>query len=480
MGHGPIVIPGCVQPYLWRGAAEGVMQMLLARELARTLGGLAWIWGITSFAGSKSIGLYGTDAQKKQFLPLIATGQLKAAIAFTEPAGGTDLLGAMATTAERGDGGWILNGEKIWSSSVHVADYLLVITRSDKNAEKKHQGLTLFWVPTKSEGVKITPLSKLGMCSMGSCSVHFEDVFVPDDLVLGEPHKAWYMLLPTLNNERIMVGAFCLGVIDGVLEDAVDYMKQHQAFGGIIGRFQSLQHYVANIATMQKTTELMLHFCADKQSKGENIGLEANMLKLLASENANKAADLGFVDKGYPEFDWGESDETEIRFPDFVVAGRDAPPVLEFVEHALDQVAPFVFGTVVRGRIAPVDLGGDHRFDTGRLDLLAYRIGIVASIGQEGFDPVGYHAEQRCEALHVVCLPGCQHEAEREASGVAPCVELGEAASRSAKRLGLLSPLLCRRHNDVPGPLCCRSCRLPCRAPPIRSASRAWHRTRRS
>jgi alkylation response protein AidB-like acyl-CoA dehydrogenase len=286
-----------------------VMQMLLARELARSLGGLAWIWGITSFAGSKSIGLYGSPEQKQKYLPLIATGQLKAAIAFTEPAGGTDLLGAMATTAEKVDGGWKLNGEKIWSSSAHVADYLLVIARSDRNAEKKHQGLTLFWVPTRTEGVRITPLAKLGMRSMGSCSIHFDDAFVADENVMGEPHKAWYMLLPTLNNERIMVGAFCLGVIDGVLEDALDYMKQRKAFGGIIGRFQSLQHYVADIATMQKTTELMLHYCADKQSRGENVGQEANMLKLMASENANAAADLGIQILG----GMGYSAETDMQ-----------------------------------------------------------------------------------------------------------------------------------------------------------------------
>ena len=285
------------------------MQMLLARELARSLGGLAWIWGITSFAGSKSIGLYGTEAQKAKFLPLIATGQLKAAIAFTEPAGGTDLLGSMRTNAEPADGGWILNGEKIWSSSAHVADYLLCIARSDKNVAKKHQGLTLFWVPAKTPGITITPLAKLGMRSMGSCSVHFENVFVADENVLGEPHRAWYTLLPTLNNERIMVGAFCLGVIDGVLEDALDYMKQRQAFGGPIGRFQALQHYVADIATMQTTTELMLNFCSWKQSKGENVGNEANMLKLMASENANTAADLGIQILG----GMGYSAETDMQ-----------------------------------------------------------------------------------------------------------------------------------------------------------------------
>jgi alkylation response protein AidB-like acyl-CoA dehydrogenase len=144
---------------------------------------------------------------------------------------------------------------------------------------------------------------------MGSCSIHFDDAIVLDENVLGEPHKAWYMLLPTLNNERIMVGAFCLGVIDGVLEDSLDYMKQRKAFGGIIGRFQSLQHYVADIATMQKTTELMLHYCAHKQSRGENVGVEANMLKLIASENANQAADLGIQILG----GMGYSAETDMQ-----------------------------------------------------------------------------------------------------------------------------------------------------------------------
>jgi acyl-CoA dehydrogenase len=286
-----------------------LMQMLLARELARSLGGLAWIWGITSFAGSKSIGLYGTPEQKAKFLPEIAAGRLKAAISFTEPGGGTDLLGNLATTAERVDGGWVLNGEKIWSSSAHVADYLLCIARTDKTASKKHQGLTLFWVPAKSEGVKITPLPKLGMRSMGSCTIVYDTVFVADENVLAEPNNAWYTLLPTLNNERIMVGAFCLGVIDGVLEDALAYVMQRKAFGKYIGQFQILQHYIADIATMQTSTELMLHYCAAKQAKGENVGKEANMLKLMASENANAAADLGIQMLG----GMGYSAETDMQ-----------------------------------------------------------------------------------------------------------------------------------------------------------------------
>ena len=284
-------------------------QMILARALARSLGGLAWIWGITSFAGGKSIGVYGSKEQKEKFLPQIAAGKLRAAIAFTEPGGGTDVLGALRTEATRADGGWILSGEKTWSSSAHVADYLLLLARTDKTVAKRHQGVTLFWVPTKSPGVKITPLPKLGMRAMGSCAVHLENVFVPDSLVLGEPGKAWYMLLPTLNNERLMVAAFCTGVMDGVLEDALEYMKQRKAFGRTIGEFQCLQHYVADIATWRQSVELMLHYTAHLQSQGKPCHIEATMLKVMASEHAVDAADLGIQILG----GMGYSAETDMQ-----------------------------------------------------------------------------------------------------------------------------------------------------------------------
>jgi acyl-CoA dehydrogenase len=278
-----------------------VMQMILGRSLARSLAGLAWIWGITSFAGSKSIGVYGSQAQKEKFLPQIAAGKLRAAI--------SDVLGALRTEARRGDGGWIISGEKIWSSSAHVADYLLLLARTDRDVAKRHQGVTLFWVPAKSPGVKVTTLSKLGMRSMGSCIVHLDEVFVPDDLVLGEPGRAWYMLLPTLNNERIMVGAFCTGVLDGVLEDALAYMQQRKAFGKLIGEFQALQHYVADIATWRQSVELLLYYCADLQSKGQPCHQQSSMLKILASEYAVQAADHGIQILG----GMGYSAETDMQ-----------------------------------------------------------------------------------------------------------------------------------------------------------------------
>lgn len=286
-----------------------VMQMIFAREFARTAGGLLWVWGLTSFGGAKTISLVGTEEQKQRWLPSMAAGELRVSLSMTEPDGGTDVLGAMKTVAMKVDGGWMLNGAKMWTTGAKVADRLLVLARTDKNVEKKHQGLTMFFVDAKTPGITSSLLPKLGMRAMGSCSVTYDDVFVPDEDVLGEPGKAWYSMLPTLNNERIMVGAQCLGAIDGVLEDAVQYMKERKAFGKIIGQFQILQHYVADIATWQQTTELLLYYVATLQSQGKECGVQANMLKMVATENAVKAADLGIQILG----GMGYSAETDMQ-----------------------------------------------------------------------------------------------------------------------------------------------------------------------
>ncbi|HWL42015.1 MAG TPA: acyl-CoA dehydrogenase family protein [Ilumatobacter sp.] len=270
-----------------------VVQSILARGLARSLAGISWVWGISSFAGGKSIGLYGSEEQKGRFLPDLAAGKLRFAIAFTEPDGGTDLLGAMKTTARRVDGGWVVNGRKTWSTAAHVSDYLLLLARTDSKVTRKTDGTTLFLVPGKAPGLTATQIPKLGMRNVGSCDVVLDEVFVPDELVLGDPHNAWYMLLGTLNNERIMLASFCCGILDGVLEDAVEYLQQREAFGRKIGSFQSLQHYVADMTMWRKQAGLVVAEAAWLQSRGLPCGLEATMAKVITSEYAVKAADLG-------------------------------------------------------------------------------------------------------------------------------------------------------------------------------------------
>jgi acyl-CoA dehydrogenase len=286
-----------------------VVQMILARELARTLGGLAWLWGITSFAGAKSIGTYGTDEQKQRFLPDIAEGKYRFAIGFTEPGGGTDVLGGMRTFANRADGGWILNGNKTWCSAAHTAHYILLLARTDDDVAKRHQGLTLFLVPTDADGVSITEIPKLGMRALGSCDVGLHDVFVPDELVLGTPGEAWYMLLPTLNNERIILGAFCCGILDGVLEDALAFVNEREAFGKKIGQFQILQHYIADIAMWRHQADLVVKHAAWLQDQGKPCFQETTMAKVIASDYAVQAADLGIQILG----GMGYSAETDMQ-----------------------------------------------------------------------------------------------------------------------------------------------------------------------
>lgn len=283
---------GIAEEYGGHGG-DVITQMILARELSRSLAGLAWIWGVSSFAGAKSVGLYGTEAQKQKYLPPLARGEIRFSISVTEPAGGTDLLGAMRTSARKVDGGWILNGQKTWSTGAYVADYLLLLARSDDAPAKQSEGTTLFLVPREQDGVEVRTIPKLGMKAFGSCDVFLDDVFVSDEDVLGEPGRAWYQLVATLNNERIILAALACGVLDGVLEDAVAYLKERTAFGKPIGSFQSLQHYIADITMWQRQAELVTYQAAWLQSQGKPCATEALMAKTLASEYAVQAADLG-------------------------------------------------------------------------------------------------------------------------------------------------------------------------------------------
>ena len=134
-------------------------------------------------------------------------------------------------------------------------------------------------------------------------------MIVSDEQVLGEPGNSWRMLLPTLNNERIMVSAFCLGVIDGVLEDALDYAKQRKAFGHTIGEFQAIQHKIADMRIAQYQVEAMMFDCARKMKAGTASTIETTALKVVASEQANAVADQGIQILG----GMGYSAETDMQ-----------------------------------------------------------------------------------------------------------------------------------------------------------------------
>lgn len=285
-----------------------VSQTILGQGLARNLGGLVAVWGIPSFAGGKSVSAYGSEEQKQQFLPDLAKGKLRFAIAITEPGGGTDVLGAMRTRAAKVPGGWSISGQKVWSTGANVADYLLVLAVSHPE-ERTSRRCSLFLVPTSAVGLTLRPIPKLGMRAVASNEVFLDDVFVPDELLLGEPGRGWGNIVATLNNERILTASFANGMIEGVLEGSVEYLKQRTAFGGAIGRFQALQHYVADIAAWLRQGELITYYAALMQQQGKPCGTEATMAKMVTADYVTQAADLGIQILG----GMGYSQETDMQ-----------------------------------------------------------------------------------------------------------------------------------------------------------------------
>jgi acyl-CoA dehydrogenase len=283
---------GIAEEYGGQGG-DIIDQVILDEELSRTLAGLYWLLGITLF-DARAIAAAGTEEQKQRFLPEIAAGRMMFAISMTEPGGGTDALGAMRTRARRTDGGWVVNGTKMWSTLAHAADRLFLVARTGEPVGgRAHRGVTVFLCDAKSKGVTATPIPKLGMRSLGSCEVGFEDVFIPDEDVLGEVDGGWRVLADTLNSERIMNGANCAGALAGVLEDMVAYSKERTAFGKPIGQFQAVQHMIADTYMGLETARLLTYRAAWMQANGKPCGIESTMAKVAASEACFAGADRG-------------------------------------------------------------------------------------------------------------------------------------------------------------------------------------------
>ena len=239
-----------------------------------------------------------SDSLKQELIPQLVEGKVKTAIAVTEPGAGTDLLGGMITTAEPDGDGFRINGAKIWSTMAHVSDYLLLLATTDTNAEKASRGKTLFLVDAKQDGIVARPIPKLGMRCVGSCEVQLDNAFVPSTHVIGEVNKGWGHILSTLNNERILVAAMCTGILRGVIEEAVAYATEREAFGKKIGEFQAISHWIADMQMALMQAELVTYKASWLFDQDLPCGVESSAAKAICSEYATWAADRGIQIQG--------------------------------------------------------------------------------------------------------------------------------------------------------------------------------------
>ena len=272
------------------GSGGDIVDMaILIEELAPGDPAIGPFFNTVCFGG-KSIGYFGSEAQKEFFLSRITRGECVFALSITEPGGGTDVLGAMQTRAERDGEGWVLNGAKMFTSAAQRADYLLVVARTERRGAKPAPGVTLFIVPRTAPGVTIRKIDTIVPIE-DTNAVFYDNVRLGPDAVLGEEGRGFYQLLATLNNERILGGAAALGCGAAAYEAALAYSRQRTAFGKIIGALQAIQHYLADMATELDAARLLVHRAAWLQSEGQECGAEATMAKMYAADVAVRACD---------------------------------------------------------------------------------------------------------------------------------------------------------------------------------------------
>ncbi len=258
---------------------------LVTEELARGWMSLAGAFGGHSVVSSL-IARFGTDAQKERYLPPMATGELRATMALTEPDGGSDLQN-IRTRAVPDGAGWVIDGSKMWITNSRRSDLIALLCKTDPDAEPAHRGITIFLVE-KGEGVTVSrDLPKLGYKGVESCEIQFSTCRVPDEAVLGGvPGRGFAHMMAGLELGRIQVAARSIGVARAAFHDALAYARERQTFGKPIWQHQSVGNYLADMATSISAARFLNLHAARCFDAGRRSDLEAGMAKLFASEMA--------------------------------------------------------------------------------------------------------------------------------------------------------------------------------------------------
>ncbi|HKV89288.1 MAG TPA: acyl-CoA dehydrogenase family protein [Candidatus Dormibacteraeota bacterium] len=295
---------------------DAVSYAIVFEEISKAWMGVAGVLGSHSLA-TWMIARHGTDAQRRQYLPDLATGKRRTGIALTEPGAGSDLQG-ISTVALRDGDHYVVNGAKTWITNARYADPLPVLVKTDPHAEPRHKGMTVLLIDQGTAGFTVgKDLGKLGYKGPESSEVFFADCRVPVDSALGgREGDGLQQALSALEFGRVNIAGRAVGVAQTCLDRALDYARERQAFGRPIAEFQAIQLKLADMATEVQAARLLTWWAASALDAGKRADMETGMAKLYASEICIKAAlEAMRIHGGY-----GYSTEYEIeRFY------RDAP-----------------------------------------------------------------------------------------------------------------------------------------------------------
>jgi alkylation response protein AidB-like acyl-CoA dehydrogenase len=267
------------------GGAGMVEECIFIEETSRGLAPItAYSTGLTA---AQTYLRYGTDDQKRTVVQNMVAGRLEA-ISLSEPGAGSD-LGGVRIKAELVGDHYVINGQKTWCSAAHIAENLLLLTRTD-NSGTKHQGLTLLMVPASIEGLDIREIETMEARTVND--LFFTDVSVPSSAVVGEPNQAWKHLMRGLSVERVIIAAMSLGAAERALDDVIAYVKTREQFGRTISSFQAIRHRIANLATEIAASRAFVYDIASGIDAGEedNLSTESSMAKLKCTELAKQTS----------------------------------------------------------------------------------------------------------------------------------------------------------------------------------------------
>ena len=266
--------------------------VLVTQELARGWMSLAGAMGGHTVV-AKLLTLFGTDEQKQRYLPPMATGELRATMALTEPGGGSDLQNMTTTATPDGADGsdLVVNGSKTWISNARRSGLIALLCKTDPAAQPRHTGISVLLVE-HGPGLTVSrDLPKLGYKGVETCELSFDGYRVPHSAILGgNAGQGFSQMMKGLETGRIQVAARALGVATAAFDDALAYAQQRESFGQPIWKHQSVGNYLAEMATKLTAARQLTRYAAERYDSGERCDMEAGMAKLFASEVAMEIA----------------------------------------------------------------------------------------------------------------------------------------------------------------------------------------------
>ena len=299
---------GILIPEEYGGAGMGTTEtVVMMEEIAGCGGGFSAAQAIHGgIYNSVSLVKYGSDGMKERLLPEIARGETSIqAFCLTEPNTGSDST-SMSTRAEPDGDGWIINGQKIWTSRLDVADYAVVLARTTPKSEveKRTRGVSMFLVDVEAAvadgGLDYEKIPQSGSDFVNSFQVYFDDLRVPADHLIGQQGDGFYQVLDGLNEERLVIAAECLGLGRLAVERGVEYANEREVFDRAIGKNQAVQHPLAEAYMRVQAAKQLTYNAASasESSSTDDLGALANMSKYLAAEAAFEAADAAVQTHG--------------------------------------------------------------------------------------------------------------------------------------------------------------------------------------